>query len=111
MACAPESGHLTLRFLREYMVDAPDDLGLGAAFVSAPPEPFVPPEVQGAPMFGLIICWTGDHEEGERVLAPIREVAKPMMDMVQPSVCRAAEHARRRWPAWHPGVHEGRVHA
>ena len=84
MACAPESGPATLRFLREYMVDAPDDLGLGAAFVSAPPEPFVPPEVQGAPMFGLIICWTGDHEEGERVLAPIREVAKPMMDMVQP---------------------------
>jgi FAD/FMN-containing dehydrogenase len=84
MACASESGPATLRFLREYMVDAPDDLGLGAAFVSAPPEPFVPPEVQGAPMFGLIICWTGDHEEGERVLAPIREVAKPMMDMVQP---------------------------
>ena len=77
-------GPATLRFLREYMVDAPDDLGLGAAFVSAPPEPFVPPEVQGAPMFGVIVCWTGDHEEGERVLAPIREVAQPMMDMVQP---------------------------
>ena len=84
MACPPDRGPATLRFLREYMVDAPDDLGLGAAFVSAPPEPFVPPEVQGAPMFGLIVCWTGDHEEGERVLAPIREVAQPMMDMVQP---------------------------
>ena len=84
MACPPDRGPATLRFLREYMVDAPDDLGLGAAFVSAPPEPFVPPEVQGAPMFGVIVCWTGDHEEGERVLAPIREVAQPMMDMVQP---------------------------
>ena len=84
MACPPDRGPATLRFLREYMADAPDDLGLGAAFVSAPPEPFVPPEVQGAPMFGVIVCWTGDHEEGERVLAPIREVAQPMMDMVQP---------------------------
>ena len=84
MACPPDSGPATLRFLREYMVDAPEDLGLGAAFVSAPPEPFVPPEVQGAPMFGLIVCWTGDHDEGQRVLAPIREVAQPMMDMVQP---------------------------
>ena len=84
MACPPDRGPATLRFLREYMVDAPDDLGLGAAFVSAPPEPFVPPEVQGAPMFGVIVCWTGDHEEGERVLAPLREVAQPLMDMVQP---------------------------
>jgi hypothetical protein len=84
LACPPDRGPETLRFLRDYMVDAPDDLGLAAAFVSAPPEPFVPPEVQGAPMFGLIICWTGDHEEGERVLAPIRDVAQPMMDMVQP---------------------------
>ena len=51
-------------------------------------------------------------EEGERVLAPIREVAQPVMDMVRPdAVRRAAEHARRRRPAGHSRVHEGRVHA
>jgi hypothetical protein len=66
------------------MAEAPDDLGLGAAFVSAPPEPFVPAEMHFAPIFGLIVCWTGDQEEGERVVAPIREVAQPVMDMVQP---------------------------
>jgi len=37
------------------------------------------------PMVGLVICWTGDHEEGERVVAPIREVAQPVLDMVQPT--------------------------
>ncbi len=84
MACLPERAPETLRFLRDYMVDAPDDLGLGAAFISAPPEPFVPEEMHFAPMFGLIVCWTGDPEEGQRVLAPIREVAQPVMDIVQP---------------------------
>jgi FAD/FMN-containing dehydrogenase len=73
-----------LRFMRDYMPDAPDDLGAAVAFVSAPPEPFVPPEMHFKPILGLVICWTGDHEEGERVIAPIREVAQPMMDMVQP---------------------------
>jgi FAD/FMN-containing dehydrogenase len=79
-ARAPE----VLRFMREYMEEAPEDLGAGVAFVSAPPEPFVPPEMHFKPILGLIICWTGDHEEGERVVAPIREVMQPMMDMVGP---------------------------
>ena len=80
----PDRAPEVLRFLREYMPTAPDDLGLGAAFVSAPPEPFVPTEMHFAPVFGLIVCWSGDMDEGERVLAPIREVAQPVMDMVQP---------------------------
>jgi hypothetical protein len=84
MVSLPERADETLRFLREYMADAPDDLGLGAAFISAPPEPFVPAEMHFAPVFGLVVCWTGDMGEGERVLTPIREAAQPVMDMVGP---------------------------
>ncbi|HZE06044.1 MAG TPA: FAD-binding oxidoreductase [Solirubrobacteraceae bacterium] len=80
----PERAREVLRFLREYMPGAPDDLGLGAAFISAPPEPFVPTEMHFAPIFGVLVCWTGDAEEGERVVAPIRKVAQPVMDMVGP---------------------------
>ena len=84
MACAPDRGAEILRFLAGYMPGAPDDLGIGVAFLSAPPEPFVPTEMHFAPMVGVVVCWTGDHAEGERVLAPIRKVAQPVMDMVQP---------------------------
>jgi len=80
----PAKGPEVLRFLRDYMRQAPDDLGLGAAFLSAPPEPFVPEEMHFAPIFALVVCWTGEMSEGERVLAPIREVAEPVMDMVAP---------------------------
>jgi hypothetical protein len=79
-ARAPE----VLRFMREYMEEAPEDLGVGVAFVSAPPEPFVPPEMHFKPILGVVICWSGDHDEGERVVAPIREIVQPMMDMVAP---------------------------
>ncbi len=84
MACMPDRAGDILRFLRDYMKDAPEDLGAAVSFLSAPPEPFVPPEMHFKPMVGLVICWTGDHEEGERVVAPIRDVAEPVMDMVQP---------------------------
>ncbi len=80
----PDRGQAILEFMRDYMRDAPEDLGAGIAFISAPPEPFVPAEMHFQPIVGMIICWTGDHEEGERVLAPIRDVAQPVMDMVQP---------------------------
>jgi FAD/FMN-containing dehydrogenase len=84
LVCLPDRAVEILRFMREYMVDAPDDLGAAVAFISAPPEPFVPAEMHFKPVVGIVICWTGDHEEGERVVAPIREAAQPVMDMVQP---------------------------
>src|SRR5215213_4568903 len=74
----------TLAFMRDYMAEAPDDLGGGVAFVNAPPAPFVPPELQHQPVVGVIVCWTGKPEEGERVVAPIRNVVKPVVDVVQP---------------------------
>jgi hypothetical protein len=82
MVSLPDRAGEILAFMREYMRDAPDDLGAAVAFVSAPPEPFVPAEMHFAPVVGIVICWTGDHEEGERMVAPIREAAQPVMDMV-----------------------------
>jgi FAD/FMN-containing dehydrogenase len=84
LVAAPDRAGDILRFMREYMADAPEDLGGAVAFISAPPEPFVPAEMHFQPVVGIVICWTGDHEEGERVVTPIREVAQPVIDMVQP---------------------------
>jgi hypothetical protein len=82
LGCAPDRATEILEFMRDYMVTAPEDLGAGVAFVSAPPEPFVPEEMHFQPIVGIVVCWTGSKEEGERVLAPIREVAQPVVDMV-----------------------------
>jgi FAD binding domain/Berberine and berberine like len=84
LGCPPDRGAEILAFMRDYMKDAPEDLGTAVAFVSAPPEPFVPPEMHFKPITGVVICWTGSQEEGERICAPIREVAQPVVDMVGP---------------------------
>jgi FAD/FMN-containing dehydrogenase len=82
LGCAPERATEITRFMREYMVDAPEDLGAAIGFLSAPPLPHIPEEMHFQPVVGIVICWTGSKEEGEKVLAPIREVAQPALDMV-----------------------------
>lgn len=84
MLATPDRARDTLAFMRDYMAEAPDDLGGGVAFINAPPAPFVPAELQHQPAVGVIVCWTGSPEEGERVVAPIRNVMKPVVDIVQP---------------------------
>src|SRR3954469_23800095 len=84
LVALPDRAGEILRFFRDFMVDAPEDFGAALAFVSAPPEPFVPEPMHGKPIIGMVVCWAGDHEEGERVLAPIREAMQPVMDMVAP---------------------------
>jgi FAD/FMN-containing dehydrogenase len=81
---APEKAEEILRFMREYMRDAPEDLGAGVAFLNAPPEPFVPQELHFQPVCGIVICWTGDDEDADAVVGKIRNVAQPLIDMVQP---------------------------
>jgi hypothetical protein len=33
---------------------------------------------------GIFVCYTGDLSEGERVLAPLRQIATPLADMIAP---------------------------
>ena len=73
-----------VRFYRGFMADAPDELGSGLAFISAPPADFVPEPVRGKPVVGCVVCWCGDPAEGEEVVRPLREFGPPAIDMVQP---------------------------
>jgi FAD/FMN-containing dehydrogenase len=80
----PERAVEVMRFLRDYMADAPDDLTCTPAFISAPPAPEVPEAMHFAPVLATVVCWTGALEDGEMMLAPVREVAQPVMEHVGP---------------------------
>ena len=67
-----------------FMATAPDAAGGGIAFVTAPPAPFVPESLRGQPAVGVIVCYHGDIEEGQAVLAPLLSFGTPAVDMVQP---------------------------
>ncbi len=80
---APMAGEL-VRFYRDFMADAPDEVGTGMSFITAPPEEFVPEPARGKPVVGVIVCYAGPPEEGEEALRPLREFGPPALDMVQP---------------------------
>jgi FAD/FMN-containing dehydrogenase len=69
-----------LRFYRDWMESAPDEVGGGAAVVVGPPEEFVPGPLQGKPVFAVIPISFGDSE----LLRPIREFGSPFADLVGP---------------------------
>lgn len=61
-----EMGHELVRAFRDFMAQAPDEVGAGLAFITAPPEEFVPEPVRGKPVIGIIAMYAGPVEEGER---------------------------------------------
>jgi FAD/FMN-containing dehydrogenase len=90
--------------------DAPDDLGLNAALVVAPPSPFVPEPVRGRPVAILAAGWIGDVAEGADLVRRLRKVGEPVLDtfgrmpytvlqsMVDDSVpAGIASYARSEW--------------
>jgi FAD/FMN-containing dehydrogenase len=73
-----------LRFLRDAMPEAPDELGVSIAMMLAPPLPVLPPDRFGTPVLGLILAWAGDLDEGQQATAPLRAVGTPIADAVRP---------------------------
>jgi FAD/FMN-containing dehydrogenase len=63
---------------------APEELSLIANVMVAPPMPFIPASAHGQLVVMALLAYAGDAEAGERALAPIRALAEPLADMVQP---------------------------
>ncbi len=82
-----------LRFYREFIKDAPEQLGAFPAFHLAPPLPFVPADRHGDPFLLMVVCWAGPIEEGERVLKPIRDAAPVFAEGVGPMPYHALNSA------------------
>ena len=72
------------RMYRDLVAGAPEDFGSALAFITAPPEEFVPEPARGQPAVGLVVCWAGDLDEGERFLAPVRAFGPPAVDLIGP---------------------------
>lgn len=80
---APMAGGV-LRHLRDFMRTAPDEVGAGMVFTTAPNAPFVPEPARGRPVVVVQVIYAGDIEEGMKVLAPFRAFGPPVADLVQP---------------------------
>jgi FAD/FMN-containing dehydrogenase len=73
-----------LRFFRQYIADAPEQMGVFPAFQIAPPLPFIPEDRHGDTFVALVGCWAGPVEEGANAFKPFHEVAPVVAEMVGP---------------------------
>jgi len=78
-----EAGNI-LRFYREYIADAPEQMGVFPAFQIAPPLPFIPEDRHGDTFIALVACWAGPVEEGGKAFQPFHDVAPVVAEHVGP---------------------------
>lgn len=74
--------------MREYraaLEKAPDELTCWVVMRQAPPLPFLPAEWHGKEVVVLAMCYGGDLKEGEKAMARLRSIGKPIVDVVGPS--------------------------
>ena len=73
-----------LRFYRDWIAEAPDELMTIVVHRKAPPLPIVPAELHGRLVVSVVCCYAGPVEEGERVVAPLRAFGSPLLDACAP---------------------------
>jgi len=69
---------------RDYIEDAPRELGAFFGWQIAPPLPFIPEERHGDTFCIIVSCWNGPLDEGEAALAPFRAAAPVVAEHVGP---------------------------
>jgi FAD/FMN-containing dehydrogenase len=79
-----ESAREVFRFFAEFIPNAPEAYGAFPAFQIAPPLPFVPADRVGDTFCAAIVHWAGPLEQGEEAMAPFREIAPVVAQMVGP---------------------------
>jgi FAD/FMN-containing dehydrogenase len=78
-----ERAREVLRFYRDFIDGAPDELSVYVNLRTAPPLDWMPAGLRGKPVVMLVPCYTGDPGEGERLLRPLRDFGPPAADLVQ----------------------------
>jgi FAD/FMN-containing dehydrogenase len=69
------------RSYKELALAAPDAVGTALVCLTAPPEPFVPPELVGQMAVGMAYLYAGDAAEGAEHARPFRDLG-PAVDLV-----------------------------
>ncbi|MEU5217921.1 FAD-binding oxidoreductase [Streptomyces sp. NPDC020807] len=77
----PEKAPEVVRIYRDLIEAAPDGIGGGALYLPAPPEPFIPEELVGKLLCGVLFTYAGPVSEVRELTAPLFPVG-PVVEMV-----------------------------
>jgi FAD/FMN-containing dehydrogenase len=79
---AEQAGEV-LRGYRSWAADAPGEVSTVVNLRLAPPLPIIPERLHGVPVVTIVCCYAGaDPDAGERLLAPVRRLGTPLLDLV-----------------------------
>jgi FAD/FMN-containing dehydrogenase len=100
-----ESAVSTLAEIDDVLAKSPRELTIYPVILPAPPLPGLPEPMIGAPIFVLIIVYTGDLDKYEDAMTHTRALGQPLADMVHPSTWMEANSIldvlappnRRQW--------------
>src|SRR5271169_6863733 len=73
-----------MRWYREFIAKAPDDVYGFFAFLTVPPIAPFPGHLHNKKMCGIVWCYTGAMKKAEKVFRPIRGFKTPAIDLVGP---------------------------
>jgi FAD/FMN-containing dehydrogenase len=79
-----EDASEVLRFYREFIAAAPDELTTIFDLSVPPALPSLPAEVHGRPVVMVGACYAGSPDEGAEVVRPLRQLGRPLVDLLEP---------------------------
>ncbi len=79
-----EQAESVLRFYRDWIADAPDELMTIVVQRKAPALPVVPPDLVGKRVIAVVACYAGSVEDGEKVVRPLKTFGSPVLDLCMP---------------------------
>ena len=80
-----ESARELLRFYRDFVATAPDELTTIFELSVAPPLPLLPDDVHGKQVVMVGACYSGAPEDGIEVVRPLKEFGNPIVDLLEPT--------------------------
>lgn len=96
-----EDSPAVMRFYRDWIADAPDELMTIVIHRKAPPLPLVPAHLHGKPIVGVVCCHCGSVPDGEAAVLPLKSFGAPVLDLCEPKPF--LDHQAMFDPSYPPG--------
>ena len=97
-----EAAPALLRTFRSWADTAPDDITALVNLTTAPPLPAIPAEWHGQKIVALLAVSAGPPEDGDALIADLRSVAEPIVDLMGPMPYLAMQTLLD--PLWEHGI-------
>ena len=82
-----------LRFYRDFVAEAPDELGTVVRLGTVPPLTVIPEQLHWRPAIAVACCYVGAVEDGERAVRVLRHFGTPLVDLLAPAPYTASQGA------------------